>query len=159
MMVADANHAGSHPLLHRSSRRPAEAGCCRPRVYFEPPPEPLAPPLPAPAPVPELLPPAPELPPLVSLDEEPLPMLPEEVAPGDEELEPLGDVLEDEPEEPLPMLPELLPDELLGDVALLPEEEPELMPEPVVPHAASARTAAATGIVHFNITFSLKINR
>lgn len=61
-----------------------------------------------------------------------------------------------------------VPDVLLGDVdELLPElmsepdeEEPELMPELVVPHAASTSAAAvATGIVHFNITFSLKINR
>lgn len=61
-----------------------------------------------------------------------------------------------------------VPDVLLGEVdELLPElmpepdeEEPELMPELVVPHAANTSAAAvATGIVHFNITFSLKINR
>lgn len=59
-----------------------------------------------------------------------------------------------EPEAPEVELPELL----LGEVELVPEE-PELMPELVVPHAASASAAAATGIVHFNITFSLKMNR
>ena len=64
-------------------------------------------------------------------------------------------------------MPEV-PDVLLGEVdELLPElmpepdeDEQELMPELVVPHAASTSAAAvATGIVHFNITFSLKINR
>lgn len=49
-------------------------------------------------------------------------------------------------------MPEV-PEELLGEV--VPEvEEPEPMP-PVVPHAASISAQAATGIVHFNITFSL----
>jgi hypothetical protein len=63
------------------------------------------------------------------------------------------------------MLPEPeVPELLLGDVELVPDdvpepEEPELMPEPVVPHAASTSAAAATVIVQFNIKFSLKINR
>jgi|GEM_PF-2750946 len=47
------------------------------------------------------------------------------------------------------------PELLLGDVVPEEEEPEEPMPEPVVPHAASISAQAATGIVHFNITFSL----
>lgn len=53
-------------------------------------------------------------------------------------------------------MPEV-PEEPLGEVVPVPEvEEPEPMPpEPMVPHAANISAQAATGIVHFNITFSL----
>lgn len=37
----------------------------------------------------------------------------------------------------------------------MPEDEPELVPEPWVPHAANAKTQAR-GIVHFNIEILLK---
>jgi hypothetical protein len=64
--------------------------------------------------------------------------------------------------------PMLLPDEVeLGDVdvvldapepELMPEEEPELVPVPDVPHAESTR-AHAKGMVHFIIKILLKNNR
>lgn len=53
-----------------------------------------------------------------------------------------------------PVAPELLGMEVLPldvpELAPMPEEEPELMPVPCVPHAART-SAQARGIVHFNI--------
>lgn len=115
--------------------------------------------------------PDPDVPPplplsLPEVEGAPVPLLPGIIVPEEPELlSGAGVVLEpDVPPEPdIPPEPDMpeVPELLLGEVVPPPEvEEPEPMPEPVVPHAASI-SAQTTGIVHFNITFSLnlKMNR
>lgn len=95
-------------------------------------------------PPPDSVPVEPEVPPEVPLEVPP----PDELAPPDEVPEPeLSGV------GPGEVVVELLPGEVDGEPELMPEEEPDVVPVPVVPHAVSA-SAHAKGMAHLIIKFS-----